>query len=450
MSMNERTYQTVPITCPSCQNRFVSPVLTTIDVGQSPEAKTLFLSGQLNVAVCPQCGHAGVLSTPLVYHDPDKELLFTYLPSELGVPEDEQQRLIGDLTNRVIAALPAEKRKGYLLRPRSFFRLEAMMEAILEADGVTPEMLEQQRAKAALLDRLLRATSEEARRVIAQENDGQIDYGFFQFLTLNIELAQAGEDTDTVNSLLALRSQLLQWTTDGRKVAEREDAVRSLGQEITREGLLEKLVEAAFAGEQTKVETMVSIARPAIDYIFYQQLTARLDAADEAGRSDQAQTLRVLRETILDLTEQIDAEVAAATEEAAQFLAEVLESEDPEARLGENPDRVDELFMSVLATLIKSAERAGNAETVEQLSAVSSAVVKLIQESQPPEIRLISQLLTADYPDGTREILEAHREQVTPELLEVMKLVAEDLNGDRKEASERLERVREQAAAMVG
>ena len=101
MSMNEPTYQTVPVTCPSCQNRFVSPVLTTIDVGQRPEAKTLFLSGQLNVAVCPQCGHAGVLSTPLVYHDPDKELLFTYLPSELGVPEDERQRLIGDLTNRI-------------------------------------------------------------------------------------------------------------------------------------------------------------------------------------------------------------------------------------------------------------------------------------------------------------------------------------------------------------
>ena len=253
-----------------------------------------------------------------------------------------------------------------------------------------------------------------------------------------------------MNSLLALRSQLLPWTTAGRKVAEREDVIRSLGQEITREGLLEKLVEAAFAGEQTKVETMVSIARPAIDYVFYQQLTARIDAADEAGRSDQAQTLRVLRETILDLTEQIDAEVAAATEEAAQFLAEVLESEDPEARLRENPERVDELFMSVLATLSQSAERAGDAETVEQLSAVSSAVVKLIQASQPPEIRLISQLLAADYPDGTREILEAHREQVTPELLEVMKLVAEDLNGDRKEASERLERVREQAAAMVG
>ncbi len=50
-------YQTVPVTCPNCNHRFASPVLTIIDVGQYPEAKSLFLAGQINIAVCPQCGH---------------------------------------------------------------------------------------------------------------------------------------------------------------------------------------------------------------------------------------------------------------------------------------------------------------------------------------------------------------------------------------------------------
>ena len=116
----------------------------------------MLLSGQLNVAVCPQCGHAGMLATPLLYHDADKELLFTFVPSELGASELEQQRMFGEATSRIISSLPAEQRKAYLLQPRSFLRLEAMVEAILEADGITPEMLAAQRARVALLDRLLR------------------------------------------------------------------------------------------------------------------------------------------------------------------------------------------------------------------------------------------------------------------------------------------------------
>ena len=60
--MNTPAYQTVPVTCPNCSNRFMSPILTIIDVGQQPDLKSLFLSGQVNIAVCPQCGHAGMLS----------------------------------------------------------------------------------------------------------------------------------------------------------------------------------------------------------------------------------------------------------------------------------------------------------------------------------------------------------------------------------------------------
>jgi len=162
-----------------------------------------------------------MLSAPLVYHDPEKEVLFTYVPSELGLPEVEQQRFIGDLTGRIMSALPAEQRKGYLLRPRSFLRLEGLIEAVLEADGITPEMRESQRAKANLLERLLQATSEDARKTMVQENDALIDYEFFQLLTLNIELAEAGGRQQIAQELLGLRRQLLELATVGREVESR-------------------------------------------------------------------------------------------------------------------------------------------------------------------------------------------------------------------------------------
>jgi hypothetical protein len=426
-------------------------VLTIIDAGQSPEAKALLLAGRLNVAVCPQCGHAGMLSAPLVYHDPEKEMLFTFVPSELGLPEVEQQRFIGDLTSRIMSALPAEQRKGYLLRPRSFLRLEGLIEAVLEADGITPEMLESQRARATLLERLLQATGEEARKIMAQENDALIDYDFFQLLTLNIELAESDGRQQIAQELLGLRQQLLRWATVGREVASREEAIRELGPHVTREELLEKLIRAALVGERAKVEAMVAFARPAIDYIFYQQLTARIEALQEAGDADQAEVLTALRNDILEMTAEIDAEIQKASEQATQVLNEILQSNDIERAVRANIGQIDDLFFNAFAMSLNAAEQAGRSEEAEKLRQLGDVLLELVRESQPPQIRLINELLGAEYPDGTEALLKENRQQIDAQLLEVMRLLGEDLtNTGRGEVAQRLAEIRQQAAAMVG
>lgn len=448
--MTVTTYQTVPVSCPNCKARFITPLLTIIDASENPAAKTLFLSGQANIAVCPHCGYAGILNTPLVYHDPNKELLLTFTPTELDLPDMEQQRIVGELTNRLISSLPAEQRKGYLLRPRNFLRLEGMIEAILEADGITPEMVQAQRARVALLDRLLQATSEEARRLIAQENEKLLDYDFFQLLTVNLELAQVGGQAQAVQQLLALRNQLLEWTATGREIASREEAIRSLGREITREGLLDKLVQAALAGEQTQIETMVAVARPAIDYLFYRQLTERIEAAERAGDAGQAKTLKDLRQNILELTAQIDAEMQQAAEEANRFLQKILDSEDPERAVRTNLDQVDDLFLNVLSTRLRAAEQSGRTDEVERLRQVGDILMKLVLENQPAEVQFINELLNAEEPDGTTALLQANQQKITPRLLEMMRLVGEEMNkSGRLELAQRLGRIREQAAALL-
>ena len=449
--MKSPTYQDVPVTCPSCDNRFISPVLTTIDAGLDPQAKALFLSGQINIAACPQCGHAGMLSTPLVYHDPDKELLFTYVPAELGLPENEQQRIIGDLTNRVMSSLPSEQRKGYLLRPQSFLRIEGMIEAVLEADGITPDMLKAQQDKANLLERLLHATSDESRRMIVRENDEQLDYEFFQILTLNIELAQASAQEEAKNQLLELRQQLLEWTTAGREVAAREDAIRELGYEVTREGLLEKLVQAFKAGESAKVDTMIAYGRSAIDYVFYQQLTARIEAEEEKDNPSEADKLKELRERVLDVTAQVDTEMQRATEHASKLLQQILASDDLEESARAHLDQIDELALNALALNLQAAQQAGRTDEAQRLQRLGDILMKLIQESQPPEIQFINSLLTSDYPVGTMEILEENREQVNERMLELMRLVEDDLKqGGRVELAHRLAEIIEQAISLIG
>jgi hypothetical protein len=426
-------------------------VLTLIDASQNPQAKTLLLSGQANIAVCPQCGHAGQLNAPLIYHDPEKELFFTYIPVELGLAEVEQERIIGDLTNRVLTALPAEKRKGYLLRPQSFLRLEAMIEAILEADGITPEMLQAQRDRVSLLERLLRTTEQDAKQAIVQESSDLIDYDFFQLLTVNLELAQVGGQEQFAQQLLTLRQQLLEWTKMGQEIAAREQAIEELGPEITREGLLDKLVETALAGQETKIETMVAFARPAIDYMFYQSLAERIQTAEKAGKTQEAQTLKALRDQILELTDQIDAELQQAAQESTRLLQQIVGSDDPEQEIRDSLELIDDLFLSVLATQIDTAEQSGHSDEAAKLRQVGNILMELIQESQPPEIRLINQLLQANDPESTLALLEANRTKLDAAFIELMQRVEEDLiSGGRQQLAQRLAQIREQAVEIAG
>jgi hypothetical protein len=111
---------------------------------------------------------------------------------------------------------------------------------------------------------------------------------------------------------------------------------------------------------------------------------------------------------------------------------------------------VDDLFLSVLAASLDEAHRSGQTERAEQLEKVSSALLDLIQESQPPEVRFINELLSAEYPEGTRALLEDNQEQVDSRLLELMGIIGSDFEQrGRPQVAQRLEQIREQAASIV-
>ena len=183
--------QAASVTCPACGTQFSVQVYSIIDVGQDPQQKQQFLSGQLNQARCPQCGTGGMLATPFLYHDPGKQLALVFLPSSLNMPEDRQQRLIGQLTNEAMMSLPPEERRSYLFQPAVFFRMEGLMKRILEADGITEEMLAAQEAKVRLIEEFLETQGDEdTLRSLADEHRQSLDYGFFQTLTANLEAAE--------------------------------------------------------------------------------------------------------------------------------------------------------------------------------------------------------------------------------------------------------------------
>jgi len=73
----------------------------------------------------------------------------------------QQEHIVGGLVNAVMNRLPPEQRKGYFLQPRTAITLDGLFDAILEADGVSREVLERQRARLRLVNELLAAVDDD-------------------------------------------------------------------------------------------------------------------------------------------------------------------------------------------------------------------------------------------------------------------------------------------------
>ena len=167
------------ISCPQCKQPVMANVEQLFDVSSDPGAKQRLLGRVSNFARCQLCGYEGPLATPIVYHDTDKDLLLTFFPPELAIPVNEQERIVGPLITRITNQLPPEKRKGYLLSPQSFFTYQSLMERILGADGITPEMIKAQQDRVDLIEKLLSASDDDARKELVKQDESLFDDQFF-------------------------------------------------------------------------------------------------------------------------------------------------------------------------------------------------------------------------------------------------------------------------------
>jgi hypothetical protein len=404
------------INCPNCRQPLMADVDQLFDAGADPSAKSKLISGSFNQIRCPSCGYQGNLSTPLVYHDPDKELLLTYFPPDLGKTRDEQERMIGALINQAVNRLPQEKRKGYLLRPQSVLTLQGLIERILEGDGITREMLQAQQQRLNLLQRLLTA-SEDVRAEIIKTEEALIDADFFNLISKLSQAALANGDQASANKIAELQKVLLTTTAFGQQLQQQASEVeaaiaslRELGNELTREKLLDLMINAP---TENRLSVLVSLTRPGLDYEFFRLLSERIERARGDGRA----RLVALREQLLEMTREIDKLTEAHLAEAQGLLNSLLQADNIEEATVKALPEVDDLFMQVLAKSIDDARKQGDLERSSKLSRIDD-VIK--QASTPPEIAFIEELLDAPDDQSRRRLLEANQDMITPELVDAL------------------------------
>lgn len=405
------------VQCPNCGQPVAVEVQQLFDLNEDPTAKQRLLSGTVNLIQCPVCGYQGNLGTPVVYHDPEKELLLTHVPAELGLSRDDQERAVGQLITKVVDRLPQDQRKGYLLSPETTLTFQRLIERVLDEDGITPEMIEAQQKRLQLIQRLLDA-SEDARAEIVQQEEELLDAQFFTLLNRLVDASLMGGDQGSAQQLRALQEELLPQTAFGREVQtqtqEIEAAVQSLqelGEDLTRDKLLDLMIEAP---SDTRLSALVSLTRPAIDYGFFQALSERIDQAEGERR----ETLTALRERLLELTRQIDQQVEARMVQSRSLLNELLGADDIAEATLQNLPEIDEFFVQSLNGELEAARQQGQTERLEKLRTVVDTLQRA--SAPPPEVELIQELLDAPGQKARREILESRMEEVTPQLLDAL------------------------------
>ena len=80
-----------PFQCPICQATFEAPVWIVLDAEERPDLRTALIQGRLHRTTCPQCGAAGTITAPLLYHDGRYGQILLAVPLSVDTPAAAQE-----------------------------------------------------------------------------------------------------------------------------------------------------------------------------------------------------------------------------------------------------------------------------------------------------------------------------------------------------------------------
>lgn len=433
------------IACPQCRQPIQANIEQLIDVTHDPGAKQRLLGGVVNVASCPTCGFQGRVATPIVYHDNEKELLLTFFPPELNTPLNEQEKVLGPLIKRLTDRLPSEKRKAYLFKPQANLTYESMIETILGKDGITPEMIKEQKDRVAVIERLIQASNPEVRSEIIKQNIELIDEQFFSLFSRLAQSAAGSGQESVAKQMVDIQNQLLEETEFGRElnasVQELDAASKSLqeaGQSLTREKLLDLVIEAP---NEARVQAYVSLARGGMDYVFFQNLTEKIDAAS----GEEKTRLESLRESLLEFTNEIDQQIEERMKASQALIDKLLEQEDVDKATRDNLKEFTQDTVNLVQSMLRQASEKNDYARMGKLQ----KIIEVLQEASapPPEVAFIEELLAAPDDAAVEKMLTENEGSINEDFISTLGGLMAQIQGsgqgnpEAKAITEKLENV---------
>jgi hypothetical protein len=419
------------VNCPRCNQPVSIQLEQILDVTVDKDVKQRLLSGSINIIDCPLCSFHGMAPTPVIYHDQEKELLLTYTPAELNIPLSEKEKLFGTLTRTIVNGIPSDKRKAYLLQPKEMFSIEGLKTTILNSDGITNEMIEQQRSKMDLLQTLI-STPQEMLPDLIKERDEELDDLFFQLLSA-LKQSQPSTNTDSQSSILdELEDQLLSHSTFGKRSQEYAAALQkaagdleSIGAKLTRQNFLDLILKAP---DDIHITCLVTLARPAADYEFFILLTNQL----ETSPTEDQPRLEHIRSLILETVQKIDEVSQQKTEDAQAILASIIDSNNPKETIEEHIKDIDQSIMVLLQQHIENAQSGDNKDEENRLLQLQNWLIEALHQHAPPSLRFINELLSLNTQEEVIAMIKNQIKELDKDILDIMQSVADQLQSDQQ------------------
>lgn len=426
--------QMAQVACPSCQTPIRVPVINFIDANEQPQLKNILLGGRLNTAQCTSCGAPIALAAPVMYHDHTKQFFFVHIPQQLlaSARGDEVERFVGSVTGMLMQQLPPDMAKGYLLAPRRFLTMQTLIEAVLEGDGVTKEMLDSQRKRVDIISQLLEGMAQGDAALLAalQANQAELTEEFASTLAAFVDASAMSGDQEGMAQLAALQAKVTQF----------------IGGEATLayESLLTQLRGAA---DDAAIRTIMQANQEVIDYTFFDIYNEKIKAAEEAGDEATVTELTDLRARILATYEAIQADLEASYTRAGAILDEVFGAEDMAAALTAHLSELDDVFDILLDGQRTMAQRAGDEAAVARLSEIIALVPQVKDAALTPTERTVQALIGSE--NATRYIRE-NVGDITNAVVKRLNEVSEEYATKGKaEDAERVKRIAREAGAML-
>ncbi|HMO52449.1 MAG TPA: CpXC domain-containing protein [Kiritimatiellia bacterium] len=131
--------QPYQIKCPKCGHTQQVDLHESLNVGRDPELRDLLMANKINEVTCASCGFAFRVDKPIVYIDPDHQILIYLIPaSERQYDTGEDQ--FNEFIRNMLSMLPADFRAPEV--QLVFSRTELIERIFLIEAGLNPRIIE--------------------------------------------------------------------------------------------------------------------------------------------------------------------------------------------------------------------------------------------------------------------------------------------------------------------
>ncbi len=423
----------IQTSCPQCQQPIVAEIFQVIDVNRNPQLKEVLLAGGLNFAQCNACGFQGQLPIPLVYHDAEKELLLTFSPPDLNKTMEEKEKALAPMLKDIIDNLIPEERKGYLFQPQTMLTMNNLVKNILMGDGITEDMIKQQQEKMSLLDQLFSKDGEQLNKTV-RENNSKIDREFFAMFAEIAQRILGSQDDKSIGKIQEIQEVLMAESDVGKEILNESQEIQkarqsleALGQNLTRESLLELIINSP---NDERAKAMAGLVRPAMDYQFFQMFTEKIENTDDEIRNEYINK----RNLLLKVTQEIDQQLEQRLAASRLIIDNIINNDNPDEALLQNLGSIDQFFIQGLSAEMEIAEKQ---KLTERKIKLENLLNKIQELTTPPEMKVLEKLL--DVVENEKELNDAVDEiddQLSSQLIDYLTSIIGQYEERLKDTSE--------------